>query len=174
MWFIVLVKKLGFWAIHVFCWLLLNICLGSLPFIVTFFQGPGGNPFLIGLLCFCFTVTGSGLYSILVNSFKGMQSGNARAIYFLILTLTVFWILVVWTIVLLLPSIVSFLNQSQVYWTSIVFYIFSVLLFMAANSRTISELVNDHMAKNLIMDPVSNSKASGSAMRKSLDDEGEF
>lgn len=169
------VKKIGFWGFHVIVWILLNIILGSLPFFTTLLRDGKDDPFQVGLLCFCFTIVSSGLYIFLANSQKGEQSGFAKAGSMLWLAICVVWIICVWTIVLKLPDILLFINDEIMVQTGLCFlYFISILLFFCANRKSLSDLVKSHLSKKSITDPVSNSKISGSAMKVSLEKEGEF
>ena len=167
-------KKSGFWAIHIFIWLLLNIILGSLPFIVTFIRDSNDDPFLVGLLCFCFTVASSGLHIFLLNSQKGELSGLAKVMYMLTIAFSIVWIIIVWTIVQNLPSILQLIDNQLIFKGSIGLYCASVAIFFMSNFKSLSEIVNNHVSKYLIADTITNSKMSGSKMKASLDMEGDF
>jgi hypothetical protein len=167
-------KKIGFWGFHIFVWILLNIVLGSLPFFVTLLRVGEDDPMLIGLLCFCFTAASSGLYIFLANSMKGEQSGLAKALYMTLIAGTILWIIGVWTIVLKLPEMLQLVGNANKMNVFLPLYICSILLFFFANYKSLSGLVNNHVSKYLIVDPVKASKISGSAMKASLDREGNF
>jgi hypothetical protein len=169
------VKKIGFWCSHVIVWILLNIILGSLPFFTTLLRDGKDDPFQVGLLCFCFTVVSSGLYIFLANSQKVEQSGFAKVVYMFLVAFSIVWVIGVWTVVLMLPDILSFIdNETKVKRGLYVLYAISILLFFGANRKFLSDLVNSHVSKYLIADSVSNSKVSGSVMKASLDEEGSF
>lgn len=168
-------KKICFWVLHLIGWILLNIFLGSFPFIQTLFRNGKDDPFQVGLLCFCFTVVSSGLYTTLVDSQKEEQSGFAKAWNFVMIAITIFWIIGVWTVVLRLPDILSFIGNETIVTKGLyVLYAISILLFFLANRKFLSDVVNSHLSKKLIADTVSNSKARGSAMNASLEKEGDF
>lgn len=169
------VKKIGFWCPHLIVWTLLNIILGSLPFLTTLFRDGKDDPFQVGLLCFCFTIVSSGLYIFLANSQKVEQSGFAKVVYFFLAAFSIFWVVGVWTIVLMLPDILSYIDNEIIVKRGLyVLYAISILLFFCANRKFLSELVNSHVSKYLIAGTVSNSKASGSAMKASLNKEESF
>ena len=168
------IKKIGFWGSHVIVWILLNVILGSLPFLITLLRDGKDDPFQVGLLCFCFTVVSSGFYIFLANSQKGEHSGFAKAGYMLFLAFSFVWIVVILTIVLNLPEILLLIDDKIRVISLFALYICSALLFFAANYTSLSALVNSHASKYLIADPVSNSKVSGSVMKASLDKEGGF
>ena len=167
--------KIGFWCPHLIIWALLNISLGSAPFFITLFRDGKDDPFQVGLLCFCFTIVSSGLYIYLANSQKVELSGFAKAMYMFLAGFSFFWVVGVWTIVLILPDISSYIdNETLVQRGLYVLYAISILLFFGANRKFLSDLVNSHVSKYLIPGIVSNSKTSGSAMKASLNKEGDF
>jgi len=168
-----MLKKICNWAIHIIVWFFINILLGSLPFGVTLLRGESVNPFIVGLLCFCFTAASSGLYLFLVKYYTGKQTELGRGVGLLLITLAVIWIVGVWTIVLKLPSILDIFGNKP--YTELIFlYAFSVLLFFASNFKMLSEFVNMPVYEQLIMGPVVKSQASGSEMKIELDNEGKF
>jgi len=169
-----LLRKIYFWVLHFFGWVLLNIILGSVPFFTTLLRDGKDDPFQVGLLCFCFTLVSSGLYIFLANSQKGEQSGFAKAGYMLWLPICFVWIICVWTIVLMLPEISPLFEDKTIIKLFFLLYICSALLFFCANYKSLSELVNSHVSKYLIADPVSNSRVKGSDMKDALDREGSF
>jgi hypothetical protein len=142
-------KKIGFWGLHTIVWLLINIILGSLPFIITLIRGGKDDPFQVGLLCFCFTVASSGFYIFLANSQKGEQSGFARAAYMLWLAVTFVWIIGVWTIVLKLPDILPLIEDKVGVKGYVILYICSISLCLAANYRSLSVYVFKRFWTNL-------------------------
>jgi hypothetical protein len=86
-----------------------------------------------------------------------------------------FWVVGVWTIVLMLPDILSYIDNETIVKRGLyVLYTISILLFFGANRKFLSDLVNSHVSKYLIADPVSNSRVNGSDMKASLDKEGSF
>jgi len=170
-----LLRKIYFWVLHFIGWVLLNILLGSFPFIYTLLGNQKNDPFQIGLLCFCFTVVSSGLYTTLANSQKDKQSGLAKAGYTVMIPIIFVWILSVWTIVLKLPDILLLINNETIAKGGLcTLYIISIGLFFGANLKSLSDLVNSHLSKKFIADTVSNSQANGTAMNASLEKEGDF
>ena len=168
-------RKIYFWVLHLIGWVLLNVLLGSFPFINTLLGNEKTDPFQIGLLCFCFTVVSSGLYTTLVDSQKDEQSGLAKAGYTVMISIAVFWILTVWTIVLKLQDILLLIDDEAIVKGGLlVLYTISIILYFLANFKSLYDLVNSHLSKKLIADPVSNSQASGSVMGASLKDEEDF
>lgn len=168
------VKKGCFWTFHSFIWVLLNIILGSLPFIIAFFKGKEDDPFLVGLLCFCFSVGSSGLYLILSNSHKGEHTGFAKAFYMFSSAFTFAWILGVWTFVLKLNFFLNLIGDDLEYKVFLFLYIFSCLIFFGSNYKSLSEIVNNHVSKYLIAETVSNSKENSNSIKASLKEEESF
>ena len=102
------------------------------------------------------------------------QSGFAKAGYMLWLAVSFVWIICVWTIVLKLPDILPLIEDKIRVKGLVILYICSVLLCLAANYNSLSDLVNGHVSKYLIAGPVSDSKASGADMKVALDKEESF
>jgi hypothetical protein len=166
-------KKICNWAIHIIVWFFINIILGSLPFGVTLLREESLDPFIVGLLCFCFTVASSGLYLLLVKYHKEKQTELGRGIDLFLVSLAVIWIVFVWTIVLMLPSILDIIGNKP-YKGLAILYVFSILLFFVSNFKMLSELVNMPVYEHLITDPVIKSRDTGNKMKDKLEDEGGF
>lgn len=168
-------KCAWYWVLHLSSWVFFNVVLGSLPFIVSYFQGDEKNPFIVGALCFCFTLVSSGIYSYAVSAYSKLREHSQPFGWVIFnLGIAITWVIIVWTIVLTLPSILKALQPSDVVKYTIFFYVTSLLFSIVLNRKSLLVLVNEDLARIKIMGPVAISKSAANSFSESLKSEGDI
>ena len=147
---ILFLRKPIIWVLHIIYWLLLNVLIGSIPVIFPLIIHQQSNPYLVGLLCFCFTSLGAGLYSVLESSLKRGQGGIAKEWHNFLLVVTVCWMLLLLIITIAMPHFIKIMDDFDIHiniWFYSI-YSFSLLLFIINNIECISNSIHERIASD--------------------------
>lgn len=159
---------------HLFTWLVFNVIFSSLP-ILTSYIGltilGTEEEYIIGILCFCFTIISSGTYTYIVitaNSKTGNANVGILALSFLIL-------LFFWTTIILLPIVdwmpyaKTNINRLDKNMIALFAYIISIFYAIILNYSQIYSLIQADIGRRRLVDPGNNASLGASGYAERID-----